>query len=167
MQLTIRKASVYDGADVFQLLQQLPPDENGFINSAAGKNYEEYRLWLERVVAAGQQHAIIDRWKVPQSTYWLYCDETPIGYGKIRHFLTEKLKETGGHLGISIHPQWRGKGCGKAFIGLLLDESRKLGIDELLFTVRNENLASIKAVISNGGVLQEVTNERHYLTIRL
>ena len=55
MQLTIRKASVYDGADIFQLLQQLPPDENGFINSAAGKNYEEYRLWLERVVAAGQQ----------------------------------------------------------------------------------------------------------------
>ena len=167
MQLAVRKASIADSLDIYQLLQQLPANENGFINSVAGKTYEEYRQWLESTVASSRQEEIVDGWKVPQSTFWLYLDEQPIGYGKIRHFLTEKLKATGGHLGISIHPQYRGKGYGKAFIQLLLEESHKLGIHELLFTIKNENLPSINAVLANGGILQQITSERHYLTIQL
>ena len=166
MQLSLKKAAMDDGMDIYQFLQQLPTEENGFVNSAAGKSYEEFRQWLRGTVTNSQQTGIVDGWKVPQSTYWLYLDGRPIGYGKIRHFLTEKLKETGGHLGISIHPQYRGRGYGTAFIGLLVEESRKLGIDEILFTIRNENCASIKATLASGAVLQKVTDRRHYLIIR-
>lgn len=166
MQLLVRKAAENDGMDIYQLLQQLPYNENGFINSAAGKSYEEFQQWLKGVVAESRQTGLVDGWKVPQSVFWFYLDEQPIGFGKIRHFLTESLRVSGGHIGISIHPQFRGQGYGKAFIALLLNECRALGIEEVLCTIQNENLASIRAVLACGGTVQRVSEERHYLTIR-
>ena len=167
MQLSLRKASPDDGADVYRFLQLLPADENGFINSVAGKTFEEFRLWLQGAVAGSQQVGIADGWKVPQTVYWLYLDGYPIGIGKIRHFLTDSLKEAGGHLGISIHPAFRGKGYGKAFLNLLKDECRLLGIDEILCTIRNENRASIQMALACGGVLNRITEKRNYITIPL
>lgn len=165
--LTVRKAAANDGLDVYQFLRELPANENGFINSAAGKTYAEYQIWLKGIVANAEQQGIVDGWKVPQSTYWLYLEDQPIGYGKIRHFLTESLKESGGHIGISIHPDYRGKGYGKAFLTLLIEECRTLGIEELLCTIRNENRASIQMALACGGILDRVTDERHYIKICL
>lgn len=167
MVLTIKKATVNDGMDIYRFLQELPADENGFINSTVGKTYEEYRIWLKGAVANSEQQGVADGWKVPQSTYWLYLDDQPIGYGKIRHFLTDSLREAGGHIGISIRPQFRGRGYGKAFLALLKDECRALGIDELLCTIRNENKSSIRIALACGGILEHVTEKRHYITIRL
>ena len=165
--LRIQKASIYDGIDIYRFLQELPADENGFINSAAGKNFEEYQFWLQNVVANSAQEGIVDGWKVPQSTYWLFLNNRPIGYGKIRHFLTDNLKETGGHIGISIHPHFRANGYGKAFIGLLKPECQELGISELLCTIKNQNKASIQTALACGGVIDRVTEARHYITIAL
>lgn len=166
MALYLRKASAEDGEDIYRLLQALPAEENGFVNTAAGKSYEEYRQWLLGVVKNAAQQGIVDGWKVPQTTYWLYCDDLPVGYGKIRHFLTEKLKETGGHLGISILPEHRGQGLGTFFIGALVQECKTLEIEEVLLTIRNSNQASIKAVLANGGQIEKIADERHYLVIR-
>ena len=166
MALYLRKASVEDGEDVYRLLQTLPAEENGFVNTAAGKSYEEYRQWLCGVVKNAAQEGIVDGWKVPQTTYWLYRDDHPVGYGKIRHFLTEKLKETGGHLGISILPECRSQGLGTFFIGALVQECKTLAIDEVLLTIRNSNQDSIKAVMASGGQIEKITDERHYLVIR-
>lgn len=167
MELSIRKVSFDDGPDVYHFLQQLPYDENGFINSVAEKTYEEYRVWLQGAVEASRQTGLIDGWKVPQSIYWLYLDGQPIGYGKVRHFLTDSLRESGGHIGISIHPAFRGSGYGKAFLSLLKAECRLLGMEEVLCTIRNENRASIQMAFSCGGVLDRVTDERHYITLQL
>ncbi|MBE6919769.1 MAG: GNAT family N-acetyltransferase [Ruminococcaceae bacterium] len=166
MALHLRKASVEDGVEVYRFLQALPAEENGFVNTAAGKSYEEYRQWLYSVVKNAMQQGTVDGWKVPQTTYWLYRDDQPVGYGKIRHFLTEKLKETGGHMGISILPECRGQGLGTFFIGALVHECEALGINEVLFTIRNSNQASIKAVLANDGQIEKITDARHYLVIR-
>ena len=167
MELSIRKVSFDDGPDIYHFLQQLPYDENGFINSVAEKTYEEYRVWLQGTVEASRQTGLIDGWKVPQTVYWLYCDAQPIGYGKVRRFLTDSLREAGGHIGISIHPDYRGRGYGKGFLTLLMEACRRLGMDELYCTVKNENGASIQMALSCGGSLDRVSDQRHYITIKL
>ena len=129
--------------------------------------YDEYQLWLKGAADACRQEGIVDGWKVPQSIYWLFLDEQPIGYGKVRHFLTESLRDAGGHIGLSIHPAFRGRGYGKVFLALLIEECRTLGIEALLCTIRNENRASIQMVLACGGVLDRVTDKRHYITIQL
>ena len=85
----------------------------------------------------------------------------------MRHFLTDSLKEAGGHIGLSIHPAFRSRGYGKIFLSLLKDECRVLGMDEILCTIRNENYASIQMALACDGVLERVTEKRHYITIQL
>lgn len=167
MSIYIKKLSINDGENIYRMLQELPANENGFINSFYGKNFDEFKKLLEANDESSKQKGIIDGWKVPQTMFWLYENETPIGIGKIRHFLTDSLISDGGNIGYSVIPSKRGKGFGKCFVSLLITESRKLGVQKLLFTIRNSNLPSIKAALSNGGVIEKTTDERHYISIDL
>ena len=116
MSLEIKKLSLDDGEDIYQMLQIIPANENGFINSVNGKSYEEYKQWLVSAMQNSVQEGVIDGWKVPQTTYWLYENGKPVGYGKIRHFLTDKLLADGGNVGYAIIPSARNKGLGKSFL---------------------------------------------------
>lgn len=165
MSLELRKLSIDDGMDIYEMLQELPADENGFVNPMAGKTFDEFKKWLERSLKSAEQIGIIDGWKVPQTTYWLYEDGIPVGYGKVRHFLTERLLEEGGNVGYSICPAARNRGLGKKLLAMLILESSKLGIDKLLATIRKNNGASIQVALANGGEIQKTTDERVYIWI--
>ncbi len=116
--IELRRLSVDDGMDVYIMLQEIPKEENGLMNNANGLSFEEYKEWLKRKYAESEQIGIIDGWKVPSTTYWLYADEKPVGFGSIRHFLTDALRKAGGNIGYGIAPKYREKGYGKKILGL-------------------------------------------------
>ena len=93
--IELRRLSVDDGMDVYVMLQEIPKEENGLMNNANGLSFEEYKDWLKRKYADSEQIGLKDGWKVPYTTYWLYADERPVGFGSIRHFLTDALREAG------------------------------------------------------------------------
>ncbi|MBQ8555121.1 MAG: GNAT family N-acetyltransferase [Clostridia bacterium] len=141
-----------------------PKNENGFINPAAGMCYEEYQAWLLKNEANALKTEVEDGWKVPQSTYWLYVDGRPVGIGKLRHCLTERLRQEGGHIGYAIAPEARGQGYGRLLLKGLLAEARTRGIHRALVTVHNnDNPASIRVALSCGGVVGEVNDERYLI----
>ena len=72
MNLKIQKLSIDDGMAVYEMLQEMPADENGFINPVSGMTYEEYRKWLKKSVKSSEQVGVVDGWKVPQTIFWLY-----------------------------------------------------------------------------------------------
>ena len=102
---------------------------------------------------------------VPQTIYWLYADGQPVGFGKLRHRLTDKLRLDGGHAGYSIRPSHRGKGYGKALLGYLIKEAKALGIDRLLLTIHNDNEASRKTAITCGGIEEDRNEQRCYIWV--
>lgn len=163
--LELKKLSPEDGADVYELLQQIPREENGLHNNANGMSFDEYKAWLKKQYALSQQEGLIDGWKVPTTTFWLYADGVPVGFGKLRHTLTEALRREGGHIGYGIAPQYRGKGYGKALLRLLLEKARELEIKKALVTVRADNAASQAVALANGGVVTEKTRERVWIWI--
>ena len=158
--IELRKLSVDDGMDVYVMLQEIPKEENGLMNNANGLSFEEYKDWLKRKYADSEQIGLKDGWKVPSTTYWLYADEKPVGFGSIRHFLTAALREAGGHIGYGIAPKYREKGYGKKILGLLLEEASCLGIDRVLVTIKLDNAASKVVALANGGVITGQTDER-------
>lgn len=93
---------------------------------------------------------------VPQTTYWLYIDGLPVGYGKIRHYLNDNLKNHGGHIGYVIRPSCRGKGYGKLKLKQMLKEANDLGIQDVLLTCNEGNIASRKIIESYNGVLTSI-----------
>ncbi|MDE7416501.1 MAG: GNAT family N-acetyltransferase [Lachnospiraceae bacterium] len=167
MGIELRALAVTDGIDIYEMLQELPADENGYINRAAGMSFDEYKEWLKGKVQEAEQTGIIDGWKVPSTTFWLFEDGRPVGCGNLRHFLTDKLLEQGGNIGYSIRPSDRNRGLGKTLLSLLIEESRKKGIDKLLLTIHSQNTPSLHVALANGGKIEKATEERSYVWIVL
>ena len=162
----MREASAVDGEDVYRMLQEIPADENGFQNGAHGKTEDEYAVWLKRRVELASG-AGLENWQVPETTYWLYVDGVPVGYGKVRHRLTERLLKAGGHIGYAIRPSQRGKGYGSLILRLLLEKARELAIGKLMIDCLADNLPSRKVIESNGGVLEKENGSRAYYWVEL
>ncbi len=163
MGIEFRRLSVSDGDDLYEMLQEIPGDENGFINPINGKTHEEFRKWLVRSEALSNETGLQEGWRVPTTIFWLFMDDIPVGYGKLRHFLTDKLMREGGQAGYAIRPDQRGKGYGKALLRLLLQEAGNMGIERLLLTIRNGNAPSIRVALANGGIIEKTDGERHFI----
>ncbi|MCL2287007.1 MAG: GNAT family N-acetyltransferase [Firmicutes bacterium] len=164
MTVELKKLSLEDGMDIYDMLQEIPKDENGFVNGCNGVAYNDYKQWLMRSDNIANGIGLED-WMVPQNIYWLYIDGKPVGMGKLRHRLTDKLKEDGGHIGYAIAPSYRNLGYGKTLVKLLIIEANKLGMGSLLLTIENHNIGSIQVAVANGGIIEKVNETRHYIWI--
>ncbi|MNJ73270.1 Acetyltransferase (GNAT) family protein [compost metagenome] len=95
---------------------------------------------------------------MPQTIYWLYVDDRPVAYGKLRHQLNESLLMYGGHIGYIVRPTERGKGFGKLFLSKMIEEANKRSVDKLLITCDETNERSRKVIEKNRGQLDSITN---------
>ena len=111
---------------------------------------------------------------VPDSTYFCLDTERNIFVGavNIRHYLSEGLLLSGGHIGDGIRPSERGKGLGTRMIALALDKCRELGIGRVLMCCDSDNFASARTIEKNGGVLENVVVgggarvKRYWITLK-
>lgn len=95
---------------------------------------------------------------VPDSTF-LFIRETDnrlVGVINIRHELNDWLLQYGGHIGYSIRPNERRKGYAKQQLKLALAKCRDLGLDRVLVTCNENNEASRRTILANGGVMEDV-----------
>lgn len=160
--LYLRQAALDDGRDIYDMLQRIGPNENGFINKVRDMEYEQFPTWLARQVDMARGIGLED-WMVPATTFWLMDGDVPVGQGNLRHRLTDALRREGGHIGYAVDPTRRGQGYGKALLRLLLEEARKMGITgEILVTVRPDNVPSRRVAESCGGEKRRETPERVY-----
>jgi len=117
-------------------------------------DFENYIQSLETKEGGGEN------W-VPDTT--LFCRDKDrnvlVGAVNIRHRLNDALLKSGGHIGDGIRPSERKKGYATAMIALALEECRKLGIERVLMVCDKDNIASAKAIIRNGGVLENEIEE--------
>lgn len=166
MHLHVRRLTPLDGYDVYAMTQTMPKEENGFQNSASGLSFAEFQAWLQR------QHNIslgidLPDGFVAQTVYWLYADDQPVGSCNLRLQLSEALLKRGGNIGYGIAPCARGKGYGKELLRLILQVAKERGLKKVLITANNDNKASIGVALANGGVIEKVSEEMHYIWISL
>ena len=76
--------------------------------------------------------------------YKLVKDNQPLGFGTIN-----KDKENA--LFIFINKEQRGNGYGNILFSKMLDETKKIGFDEVKITFSKENTPMIKIASDNGG----------------
>ncbi|MDR1694426.1 MAG: GNAT family N-acetyltransferase [Lactobacillaceae bacterium] len=95
--------------------------------------------------------------KVPDTTYWLVDEGEFIGQFSLRHYLNDFLFMHGGNIGYVIRPSKRKMGYATKGLGLVLTEARKLGLDKVMISAKEENIGSWKAIEKNGGELDNVT----------
>ncbi|UTP40714.1 GNAT family N-acetyltransferase [Phenylobacterium sp. LH3H17] len=91
---------------------------------------------------------------VPATTLWCVEGETFLGSVGIRHRLNANLEQVGGHVGYAVRPSARGQGLASAMLAeTLVWIAANLPLKRVLLTVSAQNLASIRVIEKNGGVL--------------
>lgn len=158
---TLQQLSLADGREMYDLLQRIGGNENGFVNPVNGMDYAEFPAWLQRQDEIARGEGLED-WMVPSVTYWLMENGKPIGIGRLRLRLTDALRHIGGNIGYAIDPLRRSRGCGKTLLKLLLEEAHRREIGELLVTIYPDNTASRRVAEGCGGICRKVTEERAY-----
>lgn len=102
---------------------------------------------------AGYSRGIgLDENWVPNSTYFLLdAREEIVGVINIRHYLNDRFRTGGGHIGYGVPPSQRGKGYATLMLQLALEEARRMGIDDVLLSIFPNNTGSRKVILNNGG----------------
>lgn len=106
--------------------------------------------------------------QVPSDYWWLTPgegrgQEDVIGFLAIRHRLNDFLLEQGGHIGYSVRPSYRRRGHASRALGLALARARDLGLDRVLVTCDEDNVASAGTIESQGGRQEDVrAGKRRY-----
>ena len=91
-------------------------------------------------------------------------DNKLVGIIDIRHYLSEFLYNYGGHIGYSVLPTERRKGYAKEMLRMAVDKCQSINTRRILLSCDKENIASIKTIMANGGVLENEVKDEVGLT---
>ena len=90
---------------------------------------------------------------------FLFAFEGPriVGRASIRHALNDFLLRVGGHIGYAVVPEFRRRGYATAILRQSIEfAQRNLGLARVLVICDDDNVASIRTIEKNGGVLEDV-----------
>lgn len=83
-------------------------------------------------------------------------DNKIVGITEFRHHINHPvLGLWGGHIGYCVRPCERRKGYGREILRLNLINCREAGLDKVMITCSEENIASEKTIRANGGVYEK------------
>ncbi|MCT4357600.1 GNAT family N-acetyltransferase [Streptomyces sp. Je 1-79] len=128
---------------------------------------EVFASWVGRLrEQADRTRPLAPGW-VHATHWWVVEDGAYVGAIDLRHELNDFLLRAGGHIGYSIRPSARRRGLATWALGAVLPEARALGMDRVLVTCDEGNVASARTIERNGGVLEdtrdtEIGRKRRY-----
>lgn len=94
--------------------------------------------------------------RVPADFLVAEVDGVPVGRVSIRHRLNDFLLEIGGHVGYAVAPEFRRRGYGTQILQQAVHRLAALGVDRVLVTCDDDNVASAGTIEGCGGVLEDV-----------
>lgn len=94
-----------------------------------------------------------------QFFYVRKADHCLVGMIQVRHYFNDWLSEYGGHIGYSVRPSERRKGCAASMLLAVLPYCKEIGLDKILITCIDGNIGSEKTILNNGGVYESTVYE--------
>ena len=119
--------------------------------TASETNVDEY---IQRTEDHSKGENLPEYW-VPATTYWLVDNGEFVGHVNIRHRLNDHLEKVGGHIGYAVRPSSRNKGYGTKILALALPKAKELGLQKVLVTCDESNVASQKIIEKCKGQFQD------------
>ena len=164
-------ADAYDAwKDCLEDFGDGPLDGSGFNQEAAAPDLsrEGFERYLEQRLTEGDTSVEPAPGRVHCSYFWIADPEEDriLGFLAIRHDLNDFLFNYGGHIGYSVRPSRRGQGHASRALALAVRRSAELGLDRVLLTCDEENLASARTIERNGGVHEDTRNGKRRYWIR-
>lgn len=151
----------------YELYNSFEADENGFINTAFGLSFEEFKEYVAKKKDYSQGIGLLKGY-VADSVYILVNDEEEyVGIFNLRHYLNEALANGAGHIGYGIKKAWRNQGYATKGLALLIIEASKIiKEDEIYLSVHKNNVSSLKVQLKNGAYIIHEDEESYHTRIK-
>lgn len=115
-----------------------------------------YEEWLEGLYNK-RNNINLEEGIVPSTFYFLMSGDRILGSISIRHSInSESLARFGGHIGYNIRPTERRRGLATIMLNLALEKCMELGLEDVMITCKEDNIASAKTIENNCGKLKEI-----------
>jgi len=114
-----------------------------------------FEAYVGQLLAQSEEEAPRPEGFVPATMLWWTDGHEFLGRLAIRHRLTPHLVERGGHIGYDIRASARRRGHATAMLRAALPVARELGIESVLITCDDTNIASKRVIENNGGVFED------------
>jgi predicted acetyltransferase len=115
-----------------------------------------FSAWLERLRRESDTSVAPEDGKVHATYWWIVEGNTYLGAITLRHDLNDFLREVGGHVGFGVRPSARRRGLARWALRAVLPRARSLGLERVLVTCDDDNVASARTIEANGGRLEDV-----------
>ena len=112
---------------------------------------DDFAAFLSTLAACARGEGVPTEF-APHSTYWLVRDgREVVGVSNVRHMLTDRLRLEGGHIGYGVRPSARRNGFATELLRQTLGRARAMGLERVLVTCAQQNVASARTILRNGG----------------
>lgn len=169
MKIELKQLSIEMSEKEYDMFQNILAEENGFTNPAYKLSYEEYKLWLIQQDDYSRGENLPDGW-IPCTTYLLYIDDVPVGYGRIRHSSNEYLEKVKGvgNFGYGISKKYREIGYGNILFYELLKKCKDFGYKQIKLFPHKNNEPTLKIMMKNNGkIIGEFGKEKYIVLIQM
>jgi predicted acetyltransferase len=156
MKIELRAIQESDAEVVYEMFQSIS-GENGFGNTSYGLSKTEFIDWIKKQID-NSNGINLSSGRVPQTIFVLWINDEPVGFSKLRHYLTPELENYAGHIGRSISSKFRGKGYGNILLAETLKQAKAMGIKKIRISNDDDNISAWKSVERNGGVLDRISD---------
>lgn len=136
---------------------------------------EQFARFVDWLAGLEHRHVTAPLGMVPDTKLWITRADPAgpvqhrefVGSVSLRHELNAFLFEEGGHIGYSVRPSMRRQGIATRALDLTLDVARRIGLDQVLLTCDDGNLASARTIETCGGELEDVRRGKRRYWIAL
>jgi predicted acetyltransferase len=130
-----------------------------------------FAVWIDRLRRESDAAIPLAADRVHASYWWIIEDGHYAGAISLRHTLNDFLLRAGGHIGYGVRPSARRRGLATWALQSVLPHARALGLEKVLVTCDDANLASALTIERAGGVLEDVRDtelgrtRRYWITL--
>lgn len=165
--------------DIWAFRQEVIEEDDGDDNQFAGcfglGESQAAEEWIDSCMERknddwGREHKM-----VPSHSFLAIreSDNKIVGIIDLRHHINHPVLGTwGGQVGYTVRPSERKKGYAKEILRQNLIKAREMGLDKLLITCDESNVASEKTIVANGGVFESLIDsgdgelkKRYWITL--
>lgn len=143
--------------DALQVYQKTFDNPVHIAGSGSITTFPTIEDWLAAMKLYEEEATLPNEGLVPSRQYVLVQEKPQkiIGMLSLRIRLNDYLLNFGGHIGYSIAPDERKQGYGSLMLNEALKEAKTFGLNRVLITCDDDNLASARVIEKNQGILED------------
>jgi len=136
----------------YEMYQDIPKEETGSTNILFGLSFKEFKKKTKNFIK--EETVINEDLETTTNRYIFYVDKNPVGEIAIRTTLNDFWTNKGSQVFYKVRLSERKKGYGTKMLELALVECKALGMNKVRINCDDNNIASQKIIINNGGRIE-------------